>query len=461
MMVFFLIFLSQIFAKDIGVLVIASSNTLDNLCQYINSEASSVSFSALSESLPTLCEGRVEKVYHINFPYAAFCGNCGGDVSILNFRKLPYSDEIGKCIFSTPHSSDTKALFVEGAKIDLRFADFLSSFSWIAAGVAAEGENSYVYKSSQTELVIFKTVSSTSQFSSFLSSSTFFLLDERVGIDIHSYFTQALSLGYNIKSVGYILKNATFSYNNGKDFECYLKPLGELEKNYLAYLNRIADDILSQDYKNNEQVFSYFCQLIRSYSDILLDDEFYNQVRDLTTSIYALLSKNLPYFVYTDFLNENILRFKVERGKDFVKYISDSVIFEVSSKEDKVVFSIITSTQLAQQEIHIYADINRRFGQGNTSIISRSERIDEKNAWEYSFIISNNTVFFYSTGLRDYKMIKKISLDKEENKISFSLPLSQVKGEPSSWSYIVVFPSKPMSGIFRKLSDSVISGVDD
>ncbi|MGC9070958.1 MAG: hypothetical protein ACP5IO_06590 [Elusimicrobiales bacterium] len=456
----FFVVLSTLFARDIGVLVIASSHTVDSLCQYINLEAPTASFSTVLSPLPQSCSDRVERVSYITFPYAVFSGVCLNDISLLNFKKIPYNHKIASCVYSSGYLLDTKALFFEDAMHNLRFVENLpSTFSWISGGISKENEDSFVYASSQTKVVVFKIVNSTEQFISSISSSTFFLLDERSGVDIYSLFITAISSGYGIKSVGYLIENSVFP-NSDSSFECYTRFLNPSKKNYLSYLNRVAEDILLQSDENNDQVFSYFCDLISYYNDLTPSDEFYNRVRDVTSAIYALMSKNVPYFVYTDFLDEDIRRFSVERAKDYIRYLSDSVSFEVRRDGDKAVFVVSSSTSLAQN-IQVYADINKRAGQGNRSIISTSYKMDDRNAWEYSFIISKESVLFYSATLHDYQIVKRLSLNRRDNEVSFSIPFSEIKGDPFSWSYTLIIPSQTISGIFRKLSTSIITSVDD
>lgn len=460
MFLFFLFLYSFLFSKDIGILMVLSTTTLNNICQYTRDNNIKLSVSYAGKISNPCDYMDIEEVEYIRFPIGLAFSKGDSGVFSRSFD-LPLNKELFDCIYHKYVSSvSARGVFIESASFFPQIIDFLpSTVSWISGGIV-ENKPSFSYILGGKNIVVFEVIRSTSQL--YFSSSSLFLLDERVFKgDIIDFLTNLSLNDIKVFKISDVISSVLTSTEN-LQFSSYVDFLSVPEKNFLSYLNRVGYNVFIRE-NSLEFVNSYFCDLISYYPPPVEDtDEFYENVRNITSELYSIISVDVPMFVYNDFLKDNVNSFSIERGSTYLKYISDNGYFSVNTDENNVYFTVEFSTMFYNDEIHIYADMNRRVGQGNQFMISKKEKIDDKAAWEYAFIINNKNIKFYTSSSRDYKFVKEFTFSKKDNNISFSIPLKIFTGNPITWRYIVVFlKDDEMFGFLKRVYGNIITTPDD
>lgn len=454
--VLILIISHLLYSRDAGVLLITSTQTLNSVCEYVKSENIKLSFSVASTDISDICKDITEAAGYIRFPYYFFSGFNKTESYFRNFKTVDGKRNLLKCLYKSYVSTPTSGLIFEGLGFseDI-FSVITDTYLWIGGGIVNDGEKSYFYFSSNTAVVNFELVRSTDQI--FVSSSDFFIIDERVFNDITYVISSMISAGYNIKSVKEMINIVESSKLFDKVYG-YLVA-NDYQKNYLSYLNKLAEDV--ELYSTDDSAYQYLCDLTIYYNE--LSDyslELYFPIRDITLQMYSLINTSLPSFIYMDFLKESLRKFSIEKNDNHIIYFSDKYTFEVSRDGEDIVFKVTSSTSLPS-EIQIYADINRRAAQGSTYLFSLDEKMDDESAWEYAMIVFGQKLILYSSKSRGYAETAKLPVIKKDNEISFSVPVKNFSGNPFLWRYTVIVKEQDgVGGFLKKLSDTVITSPD-
>lgn len=447
MIIFFLsLFL---FSKEVGVLIVGSTNTISDLCKYIITNNLDLSFSYAGPFIEECMDVRFENVDYLKFPIGVVL-NKGEDSIFSNFDNIDFKKNFFDCAYDKyVGSTNSKGFFIEGGAFNLELIDYLpSSYTWIVGSVSSY-VFSNLYEINDKYLLSFELVKSTNQIQ--LSSSSLFLLDEKIYKDDIKLFFKLSESGIKflrIYDLIYSLSNSTGVFKSSS----YVNEFKNEDINYLSYLNRVFSEIV--DLKS-EKVLNSLCDFFDFYPiDLDRLDEVYDEIRSLTYDIYFISSKNLPLFVYDDFLRDNIRKFYIEKTDYSIVYKSKEGSFTVNVDTNATCFKI--DFFAATDDIHIYADINKRAFQGLTNMIGRTEKISDINAWEYALIINKEKVKLYSSLSRDYKLIKEFKTYKEDDFLKFCIPKDYLKGNPLSWCYIVIYWDKDqIKGFFTRVSQKI------
>ncbi|MCX7905853.1 MAG: hypothetical protein N2446_04035 [Elusimicrobiales bacterium] len=461
-MIFLFLLLSfSIYSRDIGFLLVSSTKTLEHICNLASKKNMKISFSYVGEK-PDACNVYdLEYVEYVKFPIGIFSSK-GKEKVFLNFSDLSLSKDFFECIYFSNLTSKSLGLFIEGSFLPLSMWDLIpSSFLWVSGGVVNYDAVSSLYEYNGRKIIFFELLKSTSQL--LTSSSTLFLVDERVFqgnvISIFDSFSDKLNM-VKVLDVIYSMSSSSEIVS----YFPYYNFLNNLDINFLYFINRISKDVFS--YRNevvSSQVISSLCDLVSLYpprSDNL--DEFYEKARNISFEVYSLLSIPTPSFIYDDFLLNNISDYKIEKTTSSVKYICNKSTFSLTLNEDSALFSIDVSS-FGFNDIHIYIDINKRAGQGSSSVIFKSEKIDNNLAWEYAFIINSKNARFYRSTTIDYKLLNEFPVLFKDGIVIFKVPIKYLVGNPLSWRYIVIVwkGEKNIYGFFRKVSPNVITSIYD
>lgn len=439
-----LIFLSLfLFSKDVGFLVVASTKTISNICSYVSSNNIDISFSYAGNVVEDCNIDRFENVDYLGFPLGIVLNKTD---SKKRFFECGYKKYVGDL--------KSKGFFIEAGGFDLAFLNYIpSSYSWIVASVSTEVYQNF-YDINDRNLLSFELIKSTQQV--LKSSSSLFLLDERIYKNPIDLFLALKNEGIRFLKVSDVFLNLSKSTEIFKNSN-YLHEFKNEDINYLSYLSKVFGELSRPE---SDNLIYSLCDFFDFYP-INLDnlDEIYDEIRSLTYDVYFMSSKNIPSFVYDDFLSNNVNTFYIEKTQSSLTYKSDNEIFSVNLTTNNVEFEISFSTYV--DNIHIYADMNKRTLQGLTSMIGKKEKISDNNAWEYALIIDNNKVKLYNSTARDYKLIKEFKIHKEENFLKFSIPKEYLKGNLINWCYIVVYwNNDQIKGFFTKISQNIFACSD-
>lgn len=453
------LFSSFLFTREVGVLLVSSSTTFEYICQHLKEKDLRLTISYAGKT-PLLCSMMdVEEVNYIRFPLGLAFSKGEKDVFRRSFD-LPLNKELLECIYSRYISSDSKGgIFLEYASFIPAMVELIPlSVSWIVGGIVEDRQSS-LYTVGDKRIVDFELLRTTYQF--FNSSSSLFILDERVFKgDIAEFLESLLLKDMKVSKVSDVIDSLSVS-SYPFSFNAYLDAIMDDEKNFLSYINKVGYSIFRVK-GSLDEISSYLCDLTSYYPPSKKIDEFYEEVRRLSFELYSVSLVDPPSFIYGDFLKDNVNSISIEKTTSSLRYISDYGSFNVSFNQENLYFTVEFSTPTPYDEIHIYADINRRVGQGSNLAISKKIKIDDRSAWEYAFVISNNTLTLYTAPGRDYKSSREFKISEKANKTIFSLPLKIFSGNPLSWSYIVVvFKGDDISGFFRRINESIIASVDD
>lgn len=447
MIFFFLTFF--LLSKEIGVLVVGSTKTISYICDYVLKSKLEISFSYVGQTIDTCKDYRFENVDYLKFPLTAILDK-GEESSFSRFKTIPFKKDFFKCAYDRylNHAS-SKGIFVEGGALDLDMIEhILSSYTWFVGGVSHKISQN-VYVMDEKNFLIFELIKSTNQIE--FSSSSLFLLDERVYPNISEFFVELEKSRIKFLSVSAILDTLQKSTDTFKSKSYLVEFIRMVDINYLIYLNRVFSDLLDS---KSIKLVGNMCEFFDFYPIDLARDETYNEIRGLTHDLYFISSKNIPLFVYDDFLENTIKMISVEKTESSLKYEDEKDIFSIEVDSMVVSFSISNSTPV--EEIHIYGDMNKRPLQGLTTVIGKRERISDTNAWEYAFIISNDKVKLYNSLAREYRLIKEFKTEKDNSFIKFSIPKDYLKGNPINWCFIVIFwNNENYHGFFTKLNPNI------
>ena len=338
-------------------------------------------------------------------------------------------------------------------------------YKWVYGGISSASTSGYSDMDG-LKTVYLEVLRSTYDFYS--SSGSFFIIDDvKNGSSSVNILKEIFSNNnfnfLSVSSAAYVICQSTSVLTDNKYiFKC------ERQQNYISYLSLITSQFDNACDIDSDFIQSYLP--LFDYYHNLCDDEtdFSDDIRRITRQLYEKCQKDLPSFVYYDFLNNSYVR-KYQKivSSSSLSFISnsDELIKEFSIVKDneKYRFSIEFSTDdIKGLEVHIYVDINKRRNAGSDSIINHNEKIDSLYSWEYSFVSNLKNVVFYKSGYRDYLRVGVYKVKLEKNILSFDLKQELLPGNIFKWNYIIVVygGSNKLDGIFEMSENKFLAPID-